>query len=83
MDGSVALRVWITDAASKDETRDQPKSDDNRVKQKFRSDQPRQIQDTVPFRSIQPSPVLSSGGLDEIGSLSPVPHPCGRHQNVV
>ena len=27
MDSSVALRVWITDAASKDETRDQPKSD--------------------------------------------------------
>jgi len=38
---------------------------------------------TVPFRSIRPSPVPSSGGLDEIGSLSPGPHPCGRHQNVV
>ena len=36
-----------------------------------------QEQNTVPFRSIRPSPVPGSGGLDEIGSLSPVPCPCG------
>jgi len=30
---------------------------------------------TVPFHSIRPSPVPGSGGLDEIGSMSPVPCP--------
>ena len=52
MDGSVALRVWITEAASNkardtDKTRDQPMSEmTTESSRKFGFDQPRQIQDT-------------------------------------